>query len=267
MATASTRPLSIVAIGAHQDDCWLALGATALLASRAGHRVTFITAVTDYRYLPYLAGRDAEVKAFHRSHAAKAGIGLIDLGHDYLRVKNTPELVQQLVDALAELRPDIVFCHDVNESNPDHVEIGHASLIASRYSEVFRPAGQDLGYPEVYWFSTGWQSYGFRGDVSVDVTKTIFDALRVISAIDDMTANGAPSTIATFSDPGIGGDPLALSSHARHKLAQCILDAGGGGYLESFRSAAGPVALDRRRLMRALVPPLALPLALPEAAP
>jgi N-acetylglucosamine malate deacetylase 1 len=210
MTTASVRPLSLVAIGAHQDDCWNGLGATALKAARAGHRVTFITAVTNYRHLPYLAGRDAEVKAFHRTHAAAAGIELIDLGHDYLRVKNAPELVQQLVDALAGVRPDIVFCHDVNESNPDHVEVGHASLIAARYSEVFRPAGQDLGYPEVYWYASGWQSYGFHGDVAVDVHDTLFDALRVITATDAMTAGGAATTQLMVSDPEIPGPPLAL---------------------------------------------------------
>ena len=64
MADDKSKPLHILGVGAHLDDCWLGFGGTALKALRRGHRVTFVVAITNFRKLPYLAGRDAEIMAF-----------------------------------------------------------------------------------------------------------------------------------------------------------------------------------------------------------
>ncbi len=90
MAKTNTNPLSIVAIGAHMDDCWLGMGGVALRAVRNGHRVTMIQAVSRYGAWPVVAGRGKEIKPVVQKLADDAGVSLVTLGHDYLRLENNP---------------------------------------------------------------------------------------------------------------------------------------------------------------------------------
>jgi hypothetical protein len=98
--------LSIVAVGAHMDDCWLGMGGVALKAARAGHRVNMVHAVSQYGAWPVVAGREAEIKPAVKKLADDAGIRLIPLGHDYMRLQNSPELVGELAGVLDEPKPD-----------------------------------------------------------------------------------------------------------------------------------------------------------------
>jgi len=248
---------TIVGIGAHMDDCWLGFGATALKALRRGHRVVFVTAVSNPRHLSYLAGRDAEIAAFRRRQSEAVGIRYVDLGHDYMRLVNAPPLVEQVAAVLAGLDADILFCHDDNERNQDHVALGAASTIAAQHMGCFMPLGR--GEPrmpaEIYRYTTGWQSMGFAPDVFVDCTDTMFDALDVCSSYDQLYAGeGAPVTHSTVTDhAACKGRTVELTSHSRFKFAQAVVNGGGWSYAEAFRKVGA--AFVGSRLGRAVADP------------
>ena len=107
MDNQTQKPLHLVGIGAHLDDCWLGFGGTALKARRRGHRVTFIVAITNFRKLEYLAGRDQEIMAFLNKQTETTGVEFIFLKHDYMRLVNSPELIDELVQILAKLSPAV----------------------------------------------------------------------------------------------------------------------------------------------------------------
>lgn len=249
----ASKTYSILGIGAHIDDCWLGCGATALKALKRGHKVTFITAVTNFRRWPVLAGRDAEAHAHLDKLTRESGIDIIRLGHDYMRLQNTPALVEQLTQQLIALRPDILFYHDPNESNQDHNALGDACRIAAVHGECFTPEGQTPGFVgELYRYTTGWQSEGFSPDTIIDVSDTIFEALRYCSSFDELYANGKhPSKQITAIDHLMDNATVDLTSHSRFKFAQSILFSGSNGYAEAFKSYR-PVPVQHRKLIKAV---------------
>jgi LmbE family N-acetylglucosaminyl deacetylase len=251
MDNQTQKPLHLVGIGAHLDDCWLGFGGTALKARRRGHRVTFIVAVTNFRKLEYLAGRDQEIMAFLNKQTETTGVEFIFLKHDYMRLVNSPELIDELVQILAKLRPDIVFCHDENECNQDHTALGGASHVAVLHAGCFLPHDIQPLYlsGEIYKYSTGWQSMGFQPDTYVDISETIFDLMNICSSVDKMYAQGKyPTEQLTVTDHTLENKTVALTGHARYKFGQAIV-AGAHGYGEAFRSY-NRIPIEHRKLAR-----------------
>jgi len=244
MVKRNPKPLSIVAIGAHMDDCWLGAGATCLKAARKGHRVTFVTAINCYRYWPTTRGREEEIHPQLDALCGKNGIALIKLGHDYMRLVNRPELVGELSGVLAGLDADILFSHAEDEDNQDHTALGAASRIAALHGECFADDKGNIKWPrEVYQYTTGWQAKGFRPDTFVDVTETLFDVLEICATFDHIYARGKAPARMTVTDHEMGGRKLVLTDHTRFKFAQSIA-WGAGCYAEGF------IAYTRRCLGR-----------------
>ncbi|MBI3829365.1 MAG: PIG-L family deacetylase [Planctomycetes bacterium] len=234
------KPISILAVGAHMDDCWLGMGATALKALRKGHTVTMVTAVSNYRKLPFLRGRDAEIKTKLQALNEKMGVRTLELGCDYMRLHNDPALVDRISQIVYDVKPDIVFGHAEDECNFDHTALGAATRVAAIHGECFMEPAQEWQYRwggEVYQYTTGWQARDFRPDTFVDVSETIFDALATCNFFDELYAQGQwPTKSLTFTDHNLGDRSLTLTSHARFKFAQSMTFSGSGGYAEAFKS-------------------------------
>jgi len=244
-----TDSLSVIAIGAHMDDCWLGAGATCLKAARLGHRVTFVTAVSSYRYFSPVRGREAELHPLLQELCRANGIGHIQLGHDYMRLVNTPALVDEIAQVLRTLSGDILFCHAEDEDNQDHTALGAASRIAALHGECFTDSGGVTWPREVYQYTTGWQAKAFHPDTFVDVTDTIFDALAICNSFDEIYAHGRyPTRRLTITDHTQGDRTLSLTDHTRFKFAQSIA-FGTGCYAEGF-VAYGRRCLEQRKLAR-----------------
>ena len=242
----------ILAVGAHMDDCWLGLGGTALKAVRRGHRVTFVTVVGAYECWPVTAGRAAEIKPILSRVAAEAGVGLIALKHDYMRLENNPALVDELAQIVFETKPDLVFCHAEDENNQDHTALGAATRIAVQHGECFVPAsrGEFPFCNEIYQYTTGWQATSFAPDMTVDISDVAFEVFELCNNFDDIyqRVHGSPkpARLLSVTDHALGDRQCALSGHARYKFAQSLV-FGQGGYGEGFK-AYTRMPLEYRRL-------------------
>ncbi len=168
------KPLCIVAVGAHMDDCYLGAGGTLLKAARAGHRVTLVTAVSQYGAWPTVSGRAAEIKPLLQGLADRAGVSLVTLGYDYERLENGVALITQLAQVLADLKPDVLFCHYQEDTNQDHVVLGLTTPVAAMHNACF---AEGYGGPrEIYKFKTDAQTLNFTPDTYVNITNEIWDA-------------------------------------------------------------------------------------------
>jgi len=246
------KPYSILAVGAHMDDCWLGMGGVALKAVRAGHKVTLVTATGAYEWFPPVAGRESEVHATVQLIAERAGMRHLQLKHHYMRLQNTPALIDEIAQIVFETKPDIVFCHAEDESNQDHTALGAATRIAAIHGECFvKPTRGDFGYHnEVYQYTTGWQATNFQPDTYVDYTEVAFDVLGICNHFDDIYAKkfespDAPRSM-VVSDELVPDRKAALGSHARFKFAQSLVN-GKGRYAEAFK-AYSRIPLEHRRL-------------------
>ena len=248
MSGRPSHPLSVVAIGAHMDDPWIGMGGAALKAARKGHRVTMVQAVSMYGSWPVVSGREAEIRPIIEGVARDSGVELLTLGYDYMRLENGPVLTNELSRVLADLRPDILFCHAEDDSNQDHVALGTASRVAAMHGACFLKPDSDYRPPrEIMQCRSAWQTNNFRPDTFLDVADVALDLMEILNVFDTIYNKGMPSPLYEISvtDHVLGDRTVGLTGHTMHKFATCV-DEGkqcGARYAEGYmcykRAAVG----------------------------
>ena len=129
------RPLRILAIGAHPDDCEYKAGGLAALYRQAGHDVCFVSVTNGQsghqtRHGPGLA-------AARREEAAASGriLGLEYRVLDYVDgfLQPTLEARCEIIRLIRLCDPDLVLTHRPNDYHPDHritsLLVGDASYL------------------------------------------------------------------------------------------------------------------------------------------
>jgi N-acetylglucosamine malate deacetylase 1 len=114
--------LRIIAFGAHPDDCEINLGGSAVLWSRLGHHVLFVSTtngdIGHWREAggPLALRRKAEVD---EAHAMLGVQGVVLDNHDG-ELEPTLENRRQITRLIREWKADLVFSHRPNDYHPDH---------------------------------------------------------------------------------------------------------------------------------------------------
>ena len=229
---------TIVAVGAHMDDCWLGMGGFALKAVARGHRMVMVQAVGKYRTWPTVRGRASEIKPQLQDLADRTHVELITLEHDYLRLEARPDLMTELSEILEELAPDILFYQWENDSNQDHVALGAATRVVGHHRPCFLDESRNPGPREIYAYAADSQAKGFRPDTFVDVGEVVFDLLRLCTVFDEIYAvhSGGQVVVSTITDHMLGDAEVSLTHHTEQKWAICRLAglAAGVRYAEGF---------------------------------
>lgn len=118
----SDKPLRILVIGAHPDDCELKAGGVAAMYRAAGHRVKFVSVTNGeaghHRLAPAeLTGvRKAETDAVSKL----TGIEYEILGNRDGRLLPTLEARFELISLIRRYQPDLILTHRPNDYHPDH---------------------------------------------------------------------------------------------------------------------------------------------------
>ena len=198
-----------------------------------------IQVVSQYGAWPVVSGREQEIKPALDLLATRAGIKLITLGHDYMRLQNTPELVGELAVLFFDLAPDIVFCQWEQDNNQDHVAAGEAARIAAIHGACFlsHPPGAYPVPSEIYHYRGDAQTRNYRPDTYVDVTSVLHDLLQRCSLFDNIYGKHIPSATrrVTVVDHLAVDRTVALSWHTEQKFATSLTD----GYQCGVRFAEG----------------------------
>lgn len=164
-AAETSRPLHVVAIGAHPDDPESGCGGTLRKFATAGHAVTAL----------YLTRGEAGIEG--KSHAEAAAIRTAEAERACALLGARPKFfgqidgasvfdggaAAQMTTVLGELAPDIVLTHWPIDSHPDHQVASALSVQAWRRAE----RAFELFFYEV---CVGEQSAGFRPTDYVDIT-------------------------------------------------------------------------------------------------
>ncbi|MBA3708240.1 MAG: PIG-L family deacetylase [Planctomycetes bacterium] len=244
--------LSIVAIGAHLDDHWYGMGGTLLKAARKGYQVTVIQAVSTYCAWPVVCGREAEIKPQLQRISAEAGIALVTLGHDYLRLENGQALSGQLAQHLADAKPDLVFCPWEEDSNQDHAALGIASRVAAMHGACFLPPDRAYKPPrQILQYALDINARTFRPEAFVDIGGVMFDFLTLNNAFDEMysTSPGWPDALRrlTVIDHRQGDRSILVHAQSEFILGRSIVRGVqcGARYAEGFaRYKSAPADVD-----------------------
>jgi LmbE family N-acetylglucosaminyl deacetylase len=165
LLTASRRPRSVLAIGAHPDDVEIGAGGTLLRHRARGDRVTVLTMSGG------ASGGDPEVRGDEaRAAASVLDVGLVlgDLGNH--RIVLGPSAIELISTVVAEVQPDVIYTHTARDLHHDHRAVHAASLVAGK------------GVKKLYCYQSQSSTQDFQASRFVNVTPHLNGKIRAIKA-------------------------------------------------------------------------------------
>ncbi|MDV3309027.1 MAG: PIG-L family deacetylase, partial [Cyclobacteriaceae bacterium] len=133
LAAQTARPLRIIMIGAHPDDCDQDGGGTAILFSRMGHAVKFVSVTNgDAGHQSQGGGILAKRRIAEAQEAGKRfGVTYDVLDNHDGALLPTLEVRLQIIRKIREWNADIVIAPRPNDYHPDHRYTGVRAQDAS----------------------------------------------------------------------------------------------------------------------------------------
>lgn len=162
---------TILALGAHYDDCPFGIPGILLQAVRRHHRVVILNLIGDYENWAPVKGRAAELTDLSVRLARERGMEMRFLKFASMKFEANAEAKRAVAEVVAELKPDCALMLWPHDRHPDHevaAEICQAALrqparLLDR--EGVRAAGR------IYCYDNGpGHTVGFEPNTYVDVT-------------------------------------------------------------------------------------------------
>jgi LmbE family N-acetylglucosaminyl deacetylase len=217
---------TLLAIGAHYDDCVFGIGGILIQAVRKHYRVVILALIGDYTNWSPVKGREKELVDGTTRIAREHGAEMRFLGFASHRFDATLETKRAVAQVVAEVNPDVAFMLWHEDRHHDHAVASTVSKIALQHgdrvlqSESYAPAGT------IYMYDNGpGHTIGFEPDVYVDITGEWKGAHDWLGKLMAVTRNQAYDQ----------SKPDAAQS-AKEALARFRGSACGVKYAEALRS-------------------------------
>jgi LmbE family N-acetylglucosaminyl deacetylase len=182
------KPLKILMIGAHPDDCDIKGGGTAALFVSLGHKVKFISVTNgDAGHMEQGGGILAKRRIAESEEVAKRlKIEYEVLDHHDGELQATLPIRLEIIRKIREWDADVVISHRSNDYHPDH-----------RYTAILvQDAAFMVGVPNIaadtpplrknpvfLYFQDNFQKpYPFRADIAIDITSVIDAKIYALDA-------------------------------------------------------------------------------------
>lgn len=155
----------VLAVGAHPDDVEIGVGGTLAMHASAGDAVTILTLSRG------TVGGDPTLRETEaRSAAEILGAKLILGDLEDTRIEERGATVALIEQAVAEVKPDIVYTHSINDVHQDHRSTHQAVLVGAR------------GVASIMCFQSPSATVGFRPTRFISVDAHIERKLELIAA-------------------------------------------------------------------------------------
>jgi LmbE family N-acetylglucosaminyl deacetylase len=162
---------TVLAIGAHYDDCVFGIPGILLQAVRKHYRVVILSLIGDYTNWSPVKGREKEFVKKTIEISKEYGAEMRYLKYASHRFDVDLETKGQVAEVVAEVQPDIAFLMWEHDHHHDHEVASSVSKVALQHGDRlvekvgFKPPGA------VYAYDNGpWHTLGFEPNTFVDVT-------------------------------------------------------------------------------------------------
>ncbi len=163
-------PKTLLAIGAHYDDCVFGVPGLLLQAVRKHYRVVLLAIIGDYtRWKPVGEGRAQELLDGTKAICKDYGAEMRYLDYASMNIPFDDEAKRKVAEVVADVRPEIAFTLWPNDTHPDHEAAAALSKVALRWAGT--ALNRDVPRPRrIYQFDNGPRhTIGFEPDTYVDV--------------------------------------------------------------------------------------------------
>jgi len=170
---------TLLAIGAHYDDCVFGIPGILLNAVRRHYRVVVLNIIGDNADWSPVKGRADELRETAIRLARERSIEMRFLEYASMQFDVNADAKRAVAEVVAEVKPDVAFMLWHRDRHPDHE-------VASRLSEMaLRQPGRILGRDDaravrrIYAYDNGpGHTIGFEPNTFVDVTDDWSDAME-----------------------------------------------------------------------------------------
>ena len=207
---------TLLAIGAHYDDCVFGIPGILLDAVRKDYRVVALSLIGDYTNWPPAKGRERELLQVSKDLAHFHGIEMrfLDFASGHIEVNDATKTA--VAKVVAEIAPDVAFMLWHHDRHPDHEAASALSKIA------LRQAGNILNDPkakapcQIYCYDNGpGHTIGFEPNTFVNVTDTWSSAMEWLGKLMAFVRNKP------FDPDELDGAQITKANIARYRGSSC----------------------------------------------
>lgn len=162
---------TVLAIGAHYDDCPFGVPGILLQAVRRHHRVVILNLIGDYENWAPVKGRASELCDLSVRLAQERGMEMRFLKFASMRFEASAESKRAVAEVVAELKPDIGFMLWHQDRHPDHEVASEICTAALRHPSMVLGREGIRGPSRIYCYDNGpGHTIGFEPNTFVDIT-------------------------------------------------------------------------------------------------
>ena len=209
-------PKTLLATGAHYDDCVFGIPGILLQAVAKEYRVVVLSLIGDYTNWPPVKGREQQLLEVSKDLAHFHGIEMRFLNYASGRFSLNEETKLAVAKVVAEVQPDVAFMLWNRDNHPDHEAA--ASICKAAIPQADRILGLDkIKLPSrLYSYDNGpGHTIGFEPNIYVDVTETWPSAMEWLGQLMAFVRNRP------YDELELDSSQIAKANIARYRGAGC----------------------------------------------
>lgn len=209
-------PKTLLAIGAHYDDCVFGVPGIMLQAVRKHYRVVILSLIGDYTNWPPVKGREQELLDGTAAISKDYGVEMRYLKFASMKYDVNLEAKRAVAEAVADIAPDVAFVLWHHDHHADHEVAAQLCKVALRHGGRVVEDRPVKSPRTIYAYDNGPRhTIGFVPNTFVDVTDVWTDAINWLSRFMALVRNQP------YDPKTLDGAQQLKESIARYRGATC----------------------------------------------